>query len=115
MKTTLLILILILSGCSDVITNSYKTYHEAKKDKLFARGWLPDILPKSTKNIISKNNLDLNISSGSFSIPVKDINKFILKINKIENNKYQYQKIPNGVIWLFTVNNQNGYIAYVLK
>ena len=115
MKITLLTLILILSGCSDVITNSYKTYHEAKKDMLFSRGWLPDILPKSTKYIITKNNLDLNISSGSFSIPVKDINKFILKTNEIENNKYQYQKTPNGVVWLFTVNKENGYITYELK
>ncbi|MDR6674576.1 hypothetical protein [Xanthomonas sp. 1678] len=39
---------------------------DARADRLFERGWLPDVLPTSTVRIRTSNNLDLNTSVGEF-------------------------------------------------
>ena len=75
MKISLLIFggIAILVGAlllplpSDVVTSHYSTLSVARTAQLFERGWLPDILPPSTFNIRTSNDLDINISDGEFS------------------------------------------------
>ncbi|MDX6084051.1 hypothetical protein ACLMM6_13790 [Xanthomonas campestris pv. incanae] len=57
----------VLSTCTlDVATNRYATLADARADQLFGRGWLPDVLPESSFNIRTINNLDLNTSDGEF-------------------------------------------------
>ncbi|WP_235318649.1 hypothetical protein [Lysobacter sp. A03] len=59
---------LVLLGCAPTtVTSRYVTLDEAKADRLFERGWLPDILPPSTNTIRTENDLDLNLSEGEFS------------------------------------------------
>ena len=41
---------LLLCSC-DVVTSKYATLADARNDRLFERGWLPDILPPSTREI----------------------------------------------------------------
>jgi len=64
----------VLFGCapSDWVSDSYATLEEAEADGLFARGWLPDLLPASATNIRTEINLDLNVSSGEFSFKSED-------------------------------------------
>ena len=50
----------LISGCSDAVSDEYSTYAQAKEERLFDRGWLPDILPKSTVKIEVNNDLDVN-------------------------------------------------------
>ena len=52
-------------GC-DVVTSNYETMQDARNDRLFERGWLPDILPDSTTSIRTSNDLDINTSVGEF-------------------------------------------------
>ncbi|MES2932778.1 MAG: hypothetical protein V4805_04755 [Pseudomonadota bacterium] len=59
--------LLVVVGPSDVVTNRYPTLAAARADKLFERGWLPEILPPSTFQIDTLNNLDLDTSAGRFS------------------------------------------------
>jgi len=40
---------------------------DARADRLFERGWLPDVLPPSTVRIRTSNNLDLSTSVGAFN------------------------------------------------
>lgn len=65
---SVVIAVLVLSGCflSDTVTDRYSTLADARADQLFERGWLPDILPPSTRDIRTSNNLDLNYSTGEF-------------------------------------------------
>ena len=59
--------VLVLAGCiSDVVTSRYSTLEEARADRLFERGWLPDFLPPSARHIRTSNNLDLSTSEGEF-------------------------------------------------
>jgi hypothetical protein len=66
---------LALVSC-DTVTNTYSDLAEARKDGLFERGWLPDILPPSAANIRTSNNLDLNISEGVFTASPSDVSLF---------------------------------------
>jgi len=52
----------------DVVESSYSSLQLAREDRVFDRGWLPDILPPSSSKITTSNNLDLNTSQGSFEL-----------------------------------------------
>lgn len=74
-KSLLLAIILAATGCeylSDTVTSHYSTMADARADGLFGRGWLPDVLPASARDITTSNNLDLNISTGGFSFTPAD-------------------------------------------
>ena len=61
-----IIMVLALTGCSDVVTTQFATLAEAKAKRAFERGWLPPFLPDSARVIVERNNLDLNTGTGSF-------------------------------------------------
>ncbi len=113
MKTLILISTLaMIVGCSEDITTEYSTYAEAKNDNLFERGWLPDILPKSTVNIEVTNRLDQNTSVGEFFIEKSAIELFLDKVEQTENvNEYRFIRDNNQ--WVFTVNS-DGRVTYRL-
>jgi hypothetical protein len=79
----LLFAILTLPGCSyltDSVTENYATLADARADRLFQRGWLPDILPETTTNIRTSNNLDINVSLGEFDLESADAAAFYAKL-----------------------------------
>ena len=47
---------LLLFGC-DMMTSRHATLDNARPDRLFERGWLPDILPPSMRYIRVSNNV----------------------------------------------------------
>lgn len=64
-----LLLAASITACvpSDTVTSRYGNLAEARADRLFERGWLPDILPPSAHAIRTTNDLDHNTSQGEFS------------------------------------------------
>ena len=110
----ILIITFIISACSDTVSSHYSTYDEASRDRLFIRGWLPDILPKSTTQISTHNDLDLNTSRGKFNIPEKDLGVFIAQLEKTDTNTYSYKSDSVKHYWVFTVQD-TGNVVYVLK
>lgn len=67
LELPLLIVCLALAGCETYFAeNRYATLAAAKADHLFERGWLPDLLPPSSVDIHTVNNLDASTSTGSF-------------------------------------------------
>lgn len=71
------------AGCFPdmVVSNHYGTLDDARENTLFVRGWLPDILPASAKNIQTTNDLDLNTSSGSFSFDPANAQHFYERLS----------------------------------
>jgi len=62
-----LVLCMAMAGCeTEVVEHRYPTLADARADHLFERGWLPDVLPPSSVDIRTVNNLDVDTSSGSF-------------------------------------------------
>lgn len=104
---------IIVASCSDVVIQRYATYEEAQQQGVFARGWLPEILPASSSDIATTNNLDLNTSEGAFKIDMKDYDKFVALLQPLdEANKYYY--IDMGSKWVFTIYS-NGKVTYQLQ
>ena len=58
------------------VASHYATLADARADQLFARGWLPDILPESTTGIRTSNDMDINRSTGRFRMAPADIAAF---------------------------------------
>jgi len=56
----LLCAIMVLYSCSGWKVSQYSTLEEAEIDGAIERGWLPSILPRSSRNIFKKHNLDTN-------------------------------------------------------
>lgn len=72
-----------LFGCAlDTVTSQYATLEEARADRLFERGWLPEVLPPSTTRIRTENELDLNLSEGTFSFEPAEANGLLNALSK---------------------------------
>lgn len=114
MKTVVLILsTLLIFGCSDEVTTQYATYTDAQKDSLFERGWLPDILPESTKHIMVVNDLDTNSSQGSFIIEGSEVGLFLENIKPTDNvNQFNFSEGHSK--WNFTL-KEDGLVLYRLE
>jgi hypothetical protein len=78
MRAPIVILLIsaALTGCSDTVTTTFTDIQQAQTEGAFDRGWLPPILPPSTKDIWEKNNLDLNIGEGAFTFSPEEIKVF---------------------------------------
>ncbi|WP_261886244.1 hypothetical protein [Vibrio pomeroyi] len=114
MKTKLLLpILLLLSGCSDVVSDEYATYELAQQDRLFDRGWLPDILPSSTSQIEVNNDLDINTSEGSFVINEPQLSEFIANLMPT-SSKGEYHFTEDDKTWAFKVEG-NSIITYTLN
>ncbi|EHI9278301.1 hypothetical protein M5215_004520 [Vibrio vulnificus] len=113
MKARFLLLLLVLTGCSDIVQSHYDNYQQAKADQLFERGWLPDVLPVSTTQIEVANDLDNNTSQGSFLIVEKEMGQFLNQLQPLETaNQYRFES--DNSVWIFTL-NEAGKVSYQLS
>jgi hypothetical protein len=78
----LLIIVTLLYSCKETQTNRYKSKEYVIKDGAIRRGWIPEIIPESSFNIIETHNLDTNTIKGS--LQYKEIDEPYL-INKLKN------------------------------
>jgi len=128
----LLLAILLLGGCSDTVSKHYSTRAEAEADSLFERGWLPSLIPATSKDIKTSNNIDINISEGEFRYDLKETNEFlnhlkpytgqkpkldrwqsyIVKQKKEGYDPFEYAADEN--VWVFLVNTRTGHVRYVM-
>ncbi len=93
---------------NDIVSLEYSDYQAVQKDQLFAKGWLPEILPTTIKNIKIENNLDLNASSGSFELSKQDQENF-KKILEKKEDYYQYKE------WVFFIDDTSDEVNYDLN
>ncbi|UXA00110.1 hypothetical protein [Vibrio splendidus] len=103
----------LMSGCSEVVSDEYSTYAQAKQEHLFDRGWLPEILPKSTVKIEVNNDLDANTSEGSFIINEPELSEFIAKLKPIKSTN-QFGFVDGEHVWVFKVGDDS-LISYTLS
>lgn len=73
----------LVCGCDSSVPLSYATRGEAEAERLFARGWLPEVIPPSSRNISMRNDLDLNISNGEFSFDPLDHEPFVRRLERV--------------------------------
>ncbi len=104
-------LVLSLSGC-DRVSSGYPTLADARKDRLFERGWLPDILPASARQIRVINDLDTNHSEGEFSFEPSDFASFAARSQSV-GQSLQYS--AGDYTWTFSCDPARGHCRYSMR
>jgi len=102
----------------DSVVSQYGSYKDAEENSVFLRGWLPQIIPKSSFNIYVENNLDLNSSIGEFSFNPSEVRLFLkqLVFHKNVGSKYKiYTYTSEHSVWEFKIDTQLGHVEYILK
>jgi len=85
----ILAVVLSLSSC-DNATSKYATLDDARKDRLFERGWLPDILPVSTLDIQVSSELGTNHADGEFSFEPAEFAAFTTRLHARDSKTFEY-------------------------
>jgi len=105
---------ILMCGCYDTVTSRYETRADAEADRIFERGWLPRIIPKSSYKIIARNELDINISEGEFYFEPGDANDFIRHLTASDNGStYSFTHV--NTTWLFEVNTERSHCNYAMR
>jgi hypothetical protein len=94
---------------TDVVENRYSSLADARADRLFERGWLPDILPTSTHDIRTSNDLDLNLSDGEFSFKPVEAAAFVSRVKSYHAAPRQ----PESIEPLVAEMRRKGFEPYV--
>ncbi|WPO67858.1 hypothetical protein SDC64_02675 [Acinetobacter haemolyticus] len=117
-RTIIILLSSLMFGCTnDIVTTKFIDLQHAQTEHAFERGWLPPILPPSTKNIIEINNLDLNIGHGSFTFSPTDLDYFIdhgavpIKINDATRGTKQKLQDQGFQFFIYTQDSSVWHIA----
>jgi hypothetical protein len=76
-----------IAGCSDVTDERYSTLAEARSAGVFERGWLPDVLPSTAHDLELRNDLDLGVSAGKFSLRADELDVFASRLKLAEAMK----------------------------
>ena len=103
--------ILALSSC-EKITKRYDTLNDARKDRLFERGWLPDILPPSTHDIRVTSDLDVNRSEGEFSFDPAQFAGFVAQLRPA-GDSFEYSAARST--WTFSCDSAHGHCRFSMR
>ena len=105
--------LLSLSSCSDVVTRTYATLDDARRDRLFERGWLPDILPPSARQIRVSSNLDVNTADGEFSFDPEHFAVFTARLRARKDGSFEFSVDRNT--WVFTCDSSHTHCHYSMR
>ena len=105
----------VLIGCSDTVTSRYETRAEAESDRLFERGWLPEFIPPSSRRIVTRNDLDRNVSNGEFFFSSNDLKDFLSRLNRREDLDSGLFRGYSFDDWVFLVDSENCHCTYSLR
>jgi len=127
-----LVVLAAIAGC-DTVTSRYDNLAQARADDLFERGWLPDVLPPSSRDIRVSNDLNLNISEGGFRFAPTEFALLQTRLNPLSDAAHPftrafddrikshlqagepaYQYEDEASTWIFLCNRGRGECTYVM-
>lgn len=97
---------LLLAGCRDAVTSRYETRAEAEADRLFERGWLPSIIPPSSRGIVTRNDLDLNLSEGEFRFDRNEKTAFLKRLRRAPEEDHASGEAWRHENWIFRLSEE---------
>jgi hypothetical protein len=71
-----LLVLLIVTSCTDVMEGHYSTRKAAEQARLFDQGWLPSFIPSSAVDIYEAHDLDSNHGLIRFSLQPEALEEF---------------------------------------
>ena len=105
----------LLVSCHHTVESRYETRVEAEADRLFERGWLPKIIPASSRHIVTQNDVDLNVSSGEFFFAERDLIEFLSRLNRrsdLDAGAYEGYSFEG---WDFLIDRRKFHCTYEYK
>jgi len=105
--------LLSLSSCSDVVAKRCATVDDARRDGVFERGWLPDILPPSARQIRVSSNLDVNTAEGEFSFDPEHFAAFTARLRPRKDGGFEFSVDRNA--WVFTCDSGHAHCHYSMR
>src|SRR5262245_38685860 len=91
---SILVSLLVVAGCTDQFTETYSTLEVARRDRIFERGWLPDVLPTSARTLRVSGDVDINTAEGEFSFRGAEFDAFIAKLQAVPVS----EPIPDHIV-----------------
>lgn len=86
---------ILLSSCSDEISSRYPDKAEAmKQGGLVEKGWMPEELPDTARDISESHDLDVNTGAGSFTCDIKELASYRIKMQDFRLGDDQVKKTP---------------------
>jgi hypothetical protein len=94
-------LFIFILGCGETKDSFYPNLDAAKKAGAIERGWIPGIIPESSKEIYERHNLDTNRVWIRFKFERKDIEGLIQQLEEISPTEIERIKFisPGSVNW----------------
>lgn len=90
----LVLLPLVIIACSETQDTFYKNLDDAKKHSAIEKGWIPNILPRSSYEIYEWHDLDTNIVRLKFKFDKRDINELVAQIEEVKPNEINAVVFP---------------------
>lgn len=124
----LFLAMLVLGSCNDRVETSYATYEEARRDRLFERGWLPSIIPRSSRSIEVISDVDTNTAQGSFEFSAGTDNEFVSHLKECMKPYLHLEELgdlfqkgyrpfcweDNGSYWTFYIDRSRGRCSFIM-
>jgi hypothetical protein len=96
----LILLPLVIIACSETQDAFYKNIDEAIKHGAIERGWIPNVLPRSSYEIYEWHDLDTNIVRLKFKFDKKDINELVAQIEEVKPDEINAVVFPSpNISW----------------
>jgi hypothetical protein len=102
-------------GCDMSVKLDYSTRADAEAASPFARGWLPDIIPPSSRNISMRNNLDHNISNGKFDFDPADYGAFVTQLERVSTQDVDGLFAYRYGDWTFWINTEQNHCRFYME
>jgi hypothetical protein len=81
-------LALYSAGCRENSVTRYATIQDAKKDRLFDRGWVPDVLPDTAGPLTEAHNIDTNARCALGEFPVGAFDEVVAALSRNGFERY---------------------------
>lgn len=104
-----------ISGCDESAPLNYSTRAEAEAESLFARGWLPKIIPPSSRQISMRNDLDLNISNGEFSFDPAEHEVFVSQLERLPSQDEGRSLAYSYEDWVFWIAGAKNHCRFYMR
>ena len=98
MRSLLVAVLIVSTGCGETATVSYPTYADAERAGAVARGWIPRFVPRTATEIREAHNLDTNQQWLRFRVPRGDTSVAVgATVMPLAEARQSASKPPSGV------------------
>ena len=119
------VVFLACCGCSDSFDASYATLDDARRAGAISRGWIPECLPSSSREIREHHDIDINHGWMRFGFEPADSVVFLHAIRRVPDDSIRFLQlaIPSVPWWnsslspgrLPEASNERGFLFFTLR